>query len=306
MQADFHAQLHAFFEQQQALFTQWLTPSPEAIQTMSNDQMKAAAMMASKTAGFLKQSTQLLEQLKAKALDKGLIDSLIRQLSEQTQQHSLDSILKQWQIPHQFQAAIEKSAAQNPNALFSTWRHTLLFTCPEFHAMHEERIKAGCEHLANYQAALHTYIQQSTQITESAVNRLKHALEHNEQPIESLNQLHELWVCCYEDAYAEAIRQETYQQAYGNITNCYMALVAFQQDMQLSAYEQQGLATHKGLDSTLQQQKALHKEMKAVKKQLEEQRLLNEQLTHSLIELSQQFEQIGGNLLPKTSQATQE
>jgi len=304
--SDFHAQLQILFEQQQAIFKQWIKPSPDAFHKTSADNMQAASKVASQAAGFIKQSTQIFEQLKSNTLDQLQLDTLIKNLSEQTQQATLNGLLKQWQIPEQLLDLLDKNASITANPLLKGWQHSLLYTSPELHAVLQERLEAGYEHLTRYQSALRAYLHEYTSITDAAAKRLRIVLNQDGTLIESFTQLHDIWVDCYEDVYAEVIRRESYQEAHGEITNAYMQLTAFQQEIQLASYEQQGLATHKGLDSTLRRQKILRKEMREVKQQLEEQRLLNEELSRALVALNQQFEQLGGNLVQITPQAIQE
>ena len=93
----------------------------------------------------------------------------------------------------------------------------------------------------------------------------------------SLQELHDIWVEAYESAYSVTVFTDVYQRSHGRISNALMQLRKFLQDVRDIHFQSVGLATRTGLDTALQRQHKLRKEMRVNRREmLEFQEQLNQ------------------------------
>ncbi len=307
MPNDINEQLQAMFRQQHALFKQWIEHNDASgikHDFSAQDQARAAAIMTTHATEFLQLGTALLAQFKG-TTDKTDLTKLLDLFCDQVQQKTGEALLNQWRIPehlidlfktHRFQddLFLENPVLKSASAIFNF---------PPSGAIHQyqENLKDGANYLSEYQAALSEYIDHYSQINFEANRALLNELTDGECTIETLKGLHDLWAECYEKVYIKTLHTLSYQKSHARISNAVMRLRKYSYDIRDIYFEAAGIATRKGLDTALERQHMLRKQMRHVDRRLtaQEEDLnlpLLEQLHRTVISLSDEVDQLRNEL----------
>lgn len=325
--------MQALLEQQQALFKQWIdeqttratcenTPPPHE----SRDLARISAILATQTTEFLRFGKTILEHTDKNASNsstlKATIEGPLKQFRDFVQQQTGEALLKQWELPENI-AALFRTHSFSDDLLFEnpyiSGLKSLLNT-PSVGTTHEfqKNTRDGIKLLLEYQDALAEYIEQYNQINLHASNSLMQVLAQGQKRVETLGELHNLWVNCYEAAYSKCLYTQQYQRSHGRVSNALMHLRKYAQDMRDIQFEAAGLATRQGLDTVLQRQHALRKDMRKMHKALadikeaQNQTLISElkstvqQLSSDISYLKQELSELKSSTLIPTLAATDE
>ncbi len=278
MPIDTNEPMQALLQQQQAFFNKWIdeqTSRAEPAKTVtpqpSRDMARVAAILSSQTTDFLQFGNNILVKLENTPIKKDIQEPL-NQFRDFVHQQTGEALLTQWQLPENVAALFRTHSFQDDILFENPYTSGLksLFDFPSVDATHEfqKNTLNGINFLLEYQDALSEYIEQYSQINQLATKALMQDLTEGSGVVETLGQLHDLWVDCYERSYAECLYTEKYQQSHGRISNAVMRLRKYAQDMRDIQFEALGLATRKGLDTVLQRQHLLRKEMRKINKTL--------------------------------------
>ncbi|SFG58132.1 poly(R)-hydroxyalkanoic acid synthase subunit PhaE [Neptunomonas qingdaonensis] len=281
MSADTNEPMQALLQQQQALFKQWIDeqtsraePAEKISPDTSRDMARVAAILSSQTTDFLQFGNNILTQLETNPT-KSSLEEPLTQFRDFVQQQSGEALLTQWQLPENVAALFRTHSFQDDILFENPYTSGLksLLNFPSVGATHEfqQNTRDGIKYLLEYQDAMSEYIEQYSQINLQATKALMQDLTEGSDVIETLGQLHDLWVNCYERTYADCLYTETYQKSHGRVSNAVMRLRKYAQDMRDIQFEALGLATRKGLDTALQRQHTLRKEMRKINKTLSSQ-----------------------------------
>ncbi len=278
MSADTNEPMQALLQQQHALFRAWIDeqtsraePAEPISPDTSRDMARVAAILSSQTTDFLEFGNNIITQLETNPTKSSLQEPLTK-FRDFVQQQSGEALLTQWQLPENVAALFRTHSFQDDNLFENPYTSGLksLLNFPSVGASHEfqQNTRDGVKYLLEYQDALSEYIEQYSQINLQATKALMQDLTEGSDVIETLGQLHDLWVNCYERSYADCLYTETYQKSHGRVSNAVMRLRKYAQDMRDIQFETLGLATRKGLDTALQRQHTLRKEMRKINKTL--------------------------------------
>jgi hypothetical protein len=276
--SDTNEPIQALLQQQQDLLKQWIDaqtaqeePTKKTSPLESRDMARVAAILASQTTDFLQFGNNILDQIQQCPLPQG-IEGTLNQFRDYVQQQTGEALLKQWQLPENIAALFRTHSFQDDTLFENPYVNGLksLLDFPSSGATHEyqKKIHDGIKFLLEYQEALGAYIQQYSQINQNAIQALLKELEEGSEIIETLGELHDAWVDCYEHAYSDLLYTEEYQRSHGKISNAIMQLRKYAQDMRDIHFEATGLVTRKGLDTALQRQHTLRKEMRQINRTL--------------------------------------
>ncbi len=333
MSSETNEPMQALLEQQQALLKQWIdeqttraasesTPPPHE----SRDLARVSAILATQTTEFLHFGQKILEHTDKSSSDsstlKVTIEGPLKQFRDFVQQQTGEALLKQWELPENVAALFRTHSCsddllyENPN--ISGMKIVLNTTSVEETHEFQKNTRDGIKLLLEYQDALTEYIEQYSQINLHASKALMQELAQGSRVIETLGELHNLWVNCYETAYAECLYTTQYQQSHGRVSNALMRLRKYAQDMRDIQFEAVGLATRKGLDTALQRQHVLRKEMRKMTralsdiKEVQNQALISElrstvqQLSSDVNHLKQELSELKSSTLISTLAGTDE
>lgn len=275
MPTDKQDPLKTLLEQQQALFKQWIEKQsssvPDGGHLSSADPARAAAILSSQTAEYLNFSKTLLSQLK-QCSDQAAVSGCFDLFKEHIQRQTGEALLKQWQLPENI-AALFRTHSFHDDLLFENPYYNglkSLLNFPSVGSTHElqQNTRDAIKLLLEYQEALQEYVNHYSDINQHAIGQLIESLTDGDKEVETFGELHDLWVDCYESSYSSVLYTSEYQKSHGRISNALMRLRKHAQDMRDIYFESTGLATRKGLDTALQRQHQLRKEMREVNRKI--------------------------------------
>ena len=307
MPNDINEQMQAMFRQQHALFKQWIEQndaSSSKHEFFAQDQARAAAIMTTHATEFLQLGTALLAQLKSTTEKTDLV-TLLDLFCDQVQQKTGEALLSQWRVPEHLIDLFKTHSFQDDLFLENPVLKSVkaLFNFPPAGAVHQyqENLQDGANYLSEYQAALTEYIDHYSQINLEANSGLLYELTEGENTIDTLKGLHDLWVECYEKVYIKTLHTPSYQKSHARISNAVMRLRKYSYDIRDIYFEAAGLATRKGLDTALERQHVLRKQMRHVDRRLAAQEEdfnlpLFEQLHRTVISLSDEIDHLRSEL----------
>ncbi|MFC6673542.1 poly(R)-hydroxyalkanoic acid synthase subunit PhaE [Marinobacterium aestuariivivens] len=289
MSDDIHKQMQAWLEQQKAYWARlaeggtaaeapqsWQRLFREYQQSMLKElpeqQARLTSLLTANAGLFNRFGEQVLQALQEPGDDSGL-KRAIEQLTTGMQQHAGAALLQQWQLPAQLAALAgtwgcgADTPFENPFAGgFGNLSGGALFG-GDPHWQREAR--KGFRLLLDYQEALQHFIELHDAINRQAGEQMLARLAEDDADVESLGELHRLWVNCYEKIHADTSLSTDFQSAYGRTSNALMHLQKFCQDWRDSYYEALGLASRQGLDSLGERQHRLRKQVRAMSLELE-------------------------------------
>lgn len=200
------------------------------------------------------------------------LEAAVSEFQEYMQKQTTELLVRQWQLPEHIASLFKTHSVQDDNLLenpfFSGMKSLLETPAAGINPELQARSREGIKLLLQYQEALSVYINHYSQINQEAGSRMAQELAEKETPIETLQELHDIWVECYEASYSDTVFTDSYQQAHGRISNALMSLRKFIQDIRDVYFQSAGLATRTGLDTALKRQHQLRKEMRQTRRQV--------------------------------------
>lgn len=227
-------------------------------------------MVSSQSSRFTSFAESLLKQAQRDTDNGGQADTdaLIDGFRDYLRQQCNELLTQQWNLPEPFASLIKKQSLQPLTEGPLRQYLEQLATTPDLGNMpfSNTQIRAVSQAILDYQDALKDYLQQYDLIFDRASEQLKQSLQQDTE-IDSIKALHNVWVECYESAYANQVFTPQYQTCHGRISNSLMRArkLAFEsRDLKLREF---GFVTRGELDASLKQQ---HKMRKLLKKQQNE------------------------------------
>ncbi|MEH6578185.1 MAG: poly(R)-hydroxyalkanoic acid synthase subunit PhaE [Amphritea sp.] len=246
-------------------------------------------MVSSQSARFTAFAESLLQQQGKQPQ----IDSLIEKFQHYMHQQTTDMLSQQWNLPEPLASLLKNQPLSKATLTEGPLREYLekLALNPEIaspgtghNPFSQIQIRDGAKALLDYQNALSDYIQQYELIFSKTGEQLKQSLQQDDTSIDSIKQLHNLWVDCYEQAYADTVFTDTYQECHGRVSNTLMQVQKLAQEIRDSKLKEYGFVTQAELNNTLKQQ---HK----MRKQMRQQQTLIDNLQQQLQNLQQELQQ---------------
>lgn len=274
--SEFYQQMESWLHTQQQYWQQLASSAPLGTPTSATTPV-AMAELISRLGSQGEQFRRFGEALLQQASLNQPLDTQLDAFVSYIQQQQTDLLLRRWQLP---EPIISMLRGQNLldsqlTPLGDSLKTVLATALPGVTASQRARMLAGAELYTQYQQALREYLIQANQISLQARDQLAATLKTAEPPIGSLTELHQHWSRHYDSAYREAVFTDSYQQAYGNISNALMRLQSFIQQWRDEQYEQAGLVSLPLFDQVLKQQQLLRKQLR---KQQQENLRLQQQL----------------------------
>lgn len=128
----------------------------------------------------------------------------------------------------------------------------------------QEHTQHGARLLLDYERALQEYAHVHGKLGVDTLDRLSKKIfdraEKGEE-INSLRQVYDIWVDCFEDTYNEFVFTEEYADAYGRLVNALMALKHHSQSTVDELMGALNMPTHKGLTTLQCRQQELRREL---------------------------------------------
>ena len=227
-------------------------------------------ILGAQSKNFTQYGEDLLKQYKEGGEQH--LNQAVQEFQKYMQKQTADALMQQWQLPEQF-ASLFKTHSFRDDLLFenpfSSGLKSLIET-PIIGGNREsqQQIREATKLTIEYQEALQDYVEHYSSINQNASTQMLETLTAAEQEVSSLQELHDIWVEAYESAYSKTVFTDDYQRSHGRISNALMNLRKFAQDVRDVHFQSIGLATRKGLDTALQRQHQLRKEMRAHRREM--------------------------------------
>jgi class III poly(R)-hydroxyalkanoic acid synthase PhaE subunit len=200
------------------------------------------------------------------------LNEAVHQFQNYMQKQTGEMLMQQWQLPEQF-ASLFKSHSFRDDLMFenpfiSGMKSLLETPVIGSHQESQQQIREAIKLTIEYQEALQEYVGHYNSINQKAATQMLARLKEADDEVSSLQQLHDIWVDAYESAYSDTVFTDAYQRSHGRISNALMSLRKFTQEVRDILFQSAGLATRRGLDTALQRQHQLRKEMRVTKREL--------------------------------------
>lgn len=199
------------------------------------------------------------------------LDQLLDNFRHHLDQLSLDWVLSSWPLPEQLAAVLILLNGQDSPLNTSLKQLNLLLQQllgtleTQLQPSLRQQLRAGLNRLEAFELAREHYLIQLGQINNRALQQLNQAL--TESSISDLEQLHQLWINCYEECYQQHLNQPDYQQAFGTLCNAAMAVRQGWQQQLEQFYSSCGLVTLSQYDELSRQHHELRRRVRALERQ---------------------------------------
>ncbi|GGB90384.1 hypothetical protein GCM10011352_15510 [Marinobacterium zhoushanense] len=235
-------------------------------------QAELMALLTQQSLEFTRFAEQLINQLEQSGSHSEM-NGLVNQFHNHLRGLTQEWILKRWQLPEQLGALFRTHSFQDDLLLDNPFIHgvkSLLNTPSILGLQHslQRQLKEGVDLLIEYEQALRDYSAHYAEINTSATSRFLERIEQSSPAIDSLGQLHDLWVEAYESGYAERIATAGYRDAHGRISNSVMALRQFLQDLRNTQLQQLGIPNSTQLDLIFQRLNDQRRELKQLRREV--------------------------------------
>ncbi|MCP4598237.1 poly(R)-hydroxyalkanoic acid synthase subunit PhaE [Neptuniibacter sp.] len=201
------------------------------------------------------------------------LNEAVLQFQNYMQKQTGEMLMQQWQIPEQFASLFKTHSFRDDlmfeNPFISGMKSLLETPVVGGNQESQQQIREAIKLTIEYQEALQEYVEHYNSINQNASTKMLQALTNMEEKASSLQQLHDIWVEAYESAYSDTVFTDAYQRSHGRISNALMQLRKFTQDVRDVHFQSVGLATRRGLDTALQRQHKLRKEMRASNREMQ-------------------------------------
>ncbi|WP_432694907.1 poly(R)-hydroxyalkanoic acid synthase subunit PhaE [Marinobacterium sp. YM272] len=250
----------------------WQTPDPR--EAPSAPHAELIALLTRQSLEFTRFAEQVIELLEQQASQTEL-SALINQFQNHLRELTQEWILSRWQLPEQLGALFRTHSFQDDLLLDNPFIHglkSLLNTPDQLGLQHsmQKQLQSGVDLLLEYEHALRQYSAHYGEINSAATRSFLDAIENATPPVESLGQLHDLWVETYEQRYAEAIVTNDYRQAHGRISNAVMQLRLFLQQLRNTQLQQLGIPNEVQLERIHRQMNEHRRALKSLRRELTE------------------------------------
>jgi len=221
-------------------------------------QSELADAMAAQTRAFCRYGLGLLKQLREPD-SSGSVEMALFTLCQHLHEQAQRVLLRQWQLPELLARLLADQAPQaealNPFGVIEQLLRLL--------AQHskQQRVVDLAAELQCFNHALLGYRERLQQLHRQVSQQMLTRTQGDTAP-QSLAQLHDLWVECYEHAYQRMLQRSDYQRLYGELTNASLRLQQLGRAFWREEYRQAGLVPQQDYDQLLQQHHQLRKELR--------------------------------------------
>lgn len=243
-------------------------------QAFSAQHADLVALLTRQSVEFTRFAEQVIEMLEQHG-SQTEFSALFNRFQDHLRQLTQEWILSRWQLPEQLGALFRTHSFQDDLLLDNPFIHglkSLLNTPDQLGLQHslQQQLKNGVDLLVEYEQALRHYSAHYGEINSAATREYLAAIESSEPPIQSLGELHDLWVESYEHCYAQTIATDDYRQAHGRISNAVMQLRLFLQQLRNTQLQQLGIPNDSQLETIHRQINEHRRTIKALRKEVTE------------------------------------
>lgn len=207
----------------------------------------------------------------------------------EAQKQAINFALKEFSLPEQFSALFKTHSFQDDllfdNAFINAIKNHLDIPTLGSNRELQERLQEGGKLWLEYQEALSRYLELYSSIQLDTSKLMLERLRDGSSQINTLGELHDLWVDAYESCYQKLVFTLEYRQAHGRISNAFMALRKYALDMRDLQAKQLGMPTRVEMNTALKRQHEARKQLKRMEKDMQ---ALKQQMASLQQQLSEQ------------------
>ncbi|TCK09446.1 poly(R)-hydroxyalkanoic acid synthase subunit PhaE [Marinobacterium mangrovicola] len=235
-------------------------------------QAELVALLTQQSVEFARFAEQIIELLEQQGRQTEL-STVINHFQDHLRRLTQEWILSRWQLPEQLGALFRTHSFQDDLLLDNPFIHgmkSLLNTPDQLGLQHslQQQLKNGVDLLIDYEQALRQYSAHYSEINSAATREFLQQIEIADPAIDSLGQLHDLWVESYEQCYGKTIVSLEYREAHGRISNAVMRLRLFLQQLRNAQLQQLGIPNEDQLSQIHQQLHEQRRTIKSLKREL--------------------------------------
>lgn len=263
-----------------------LDSSRTLAQQQPDEQRELTESMVQQAKGFSRYGERLLRSLKQPDRPSDL-EQAVRDLSTHLQLQAGESFYRHWQLPESLQQTLLQLGFSPSGFSSFPFLHSSINRSKD---KHQQQLQQMQQALNEFKEILGLYIELQSQISQRTSDSMILRLQHQEPAPESLAELHQIWVDCYELCYQQQLRTSEYQQTYGRLGNAILTLQQQAHDYWQQEYRGAGLVPSSDYDELLQHHHKLRKSHKQSQRQIKRLEQAFERQQQQLAALQQQLQ----------------
>ncbi|MEH6823132.1 MAG: poly(R)-hydroxyalkanoic acid synthase subunit PhaE [Motiliproteus sp.] len=243
--------------------------------------------MVQQAKGFSRYGERLLRSLKQP--DQAIeLEQAVRDLSTYLQLQAGESFYRHWQLPEPLQQTLQQLGLSPSGFSSFPFLHSSINRGKD---KHQQQLQQLQQALNEFSETMGLYIELQNQISQRTSEAMIQQLRNQDPAPESLSELHQTWVDCYEQCYQQQLGSREYQQIYGRLGNAILALQKLSRDYWKQEYRGAGLVPSSDYAQLLQHHHALRKSHKQSQHQINRLEQALELQQQRLTRLEQQMQQ---------------
>lgn len=256
--------------------------------------------MVQQAKGFSRYGERLLRSLKQPD-QRTELEQAVRELSTHLQIQAGESFYRHWQLPESLQQTLQQLGLSPSGFSSFPFLHSSINRSKD---KHQQQLQQLQQALTEFSETMGLYIEQQNQVSQRTSEAMILQLRNQDPAPESLSELHQIWVDCYEQCYQQQLGTSDYQQIYGRLGNAILTLQKQSRDYWKQEYRGAGLVPSSDYAQLLQHHHALRKSHKQSQRQINqlEQTLEQQQQRLTRLELQLLQSQPAASALPDRKQ----
>lgn len=257
-------------------------------QQQSDDQSELTESMVQQAKGFSRYGERLLRSLKHPDQANEL-EHAVRDLSTHLQLQAGESFYRHWQLPEPLQQVLQQLGLSPSGFSSFPFLHSSINRSKDKHQLQLQQLQQA---LNEFSEVMGLYIELQNQVNQHTNDAMIEQLSGQDPAPDSLTELQQIWIECYEQCYQRQLGSSDYQQIYGRLGNAILSLQKQARDYWKQEYRGAGLVPSSDYSQLLQHHHKLRKSHKQSQRQVNQLQQALESQQQRLATLEQQLQQL--------------
>ncbi|MEH6470594.1 MAG: poly(R)-hydroxyalkanoic acid synthase subunit PhaE [Halopseudomonas sp.] len=254
----------------------------------SADQAELTESMVRQAKGFSLYGERLLRSLKNPGQPADL-EQAVKDLSTHLHLQAGESFYRHWQIPEPLQQLLHQFGLSPSSFSSFPFLHSSVNRSRDKHQQQLQQLQRS---LDEFRQAITLYIELQNQVSQRASDAMTEQLRQQVPAPESLSELQQIWVDCYERCYQQQLETSQYQQAYGSLGNTILTLQQQSRDYWKQEFRALGLVPNSDYLQLMQHHHKLRKSHKQSQRHINRLEQTLEHQQQQLTAFEQQLKQL--------------
>jgi hypothetical protein len=241
-----------------------LDSSRRLAEPQSDDQRDLTESMVQQVKGFSRYGERLLRSLQ-RADPPAELDQAVRDLSTHLQLQAGESFYRHWQLPEPLQQTLLQLGLSPSGFSSFPFLHSSINRSKDKHQQQFQQLQQS---LTEFMETMSLYIELQNQVSQHTSDTMIQQLQDRNPKPETLSELHQIWVDCYEQCYQQQLGTQEYQQIYGRLGNAMLTMQKQAHDYWKQEYRSVGLVPNSDYAELLQHHHKLRKSHKQSQRQI--------------------------------------